>query len=85
MSLTANAPNDRGNSRAAAVADNLRTALTGSNAAWLQAALREAESDPLTAALDAAVLASALALRAAAFLDAEMRKRDAEFMHEVAA
>jgi len=26
-----------------------------------------------------------LALRAAAFLDAEMRKRDAEFMQEVAA
>jgi hypothetical protein len=89
MSLTAasqiRSQNGRRDARSAAVTESLRTALQGSNAGWLRAAIRRAESDPLAAALDASVLAAALALRATEFLDAEMRRRDAELLQETAA
>ena len=55
--------------------ENLRRSLAGPNGSWLRAALSQ-RTDVLELALDAAVLANALAKRASAQLDAEMREQD---------
>lgn len=56
--------------------DNLREALRGPSAAWVAAALAQADRDPLAAAIDAAIVARVLIARAAAFLGEEQRARD---------
>lgn len=55
--------------------ENLLEALRGPSAAWVAAALAQAESDPIAAAIDAATLTRVLLARASAFLDDEMRAR----------
>ena len=54
---------------------NLQIALAGPNGNWLRAALSQ-RTDVLELALDATVLASALAKRASAQLAVEMRDHD---------
>jgi len=85
MNATTSSTAARGAPTAAVVAENLQIALRSPGAAWIQTAMKQAESDPLAAAINAAALASALALRAAEFLEIEMRQRDAEVLAGVPA
>jgi hypothetical protein len=85
MNVTTSSTAALGAPTAAVIAENLRLALRGTSSAWILTALKQAECDPLAMAINAAALASALALRAAQFLEIEMRQREAEVLAGVPA